>query len=301
MVVSYDSPIEVQVEGGKKIVTTEREIKRAHMQNEEPREVEATTLAPVTSSDPFIFDPVVRDDKEFWDRIEAAVEGHEVEDGSALPSPLLVSDELSSRPKTVQACQEYMKLLRMQHDALNMQWLFCKFGPSAISYIQYGVNDMPFLVRQALLKAISNPISGGGDVYPSRLVEIVELYGYKKTRHGKKKKGMVTDFVDCAGEREPIAFSGKLEDLPPLLACHILVNYCYVPASKAEGKRKLKRSHEQLKKTEQELENVKAQRRALAAAPFPDVSDQGWGADGVMLGDGELLADVDLAALMAAE
>ena len=103
----------------------------------------------------------------------------------------------------------------------------------------------------------------------------MEEYGYKKTRHGRLGKRTVTNFTDCAGEREPIAFSGEIEDLPPLLACHLLVNYSLVPAAQQVEKRKLKRSHEQLKKTEQELENVKAQRRALQAAPLPDDRDDG--------------------------
>ena len=172
-------------------------------------------------------------------------------------------------------CKQHLSLLRQLQDILNMQWLFHRFGPSATSVIQHGVNNMSFQMRKALLRAITTPKSERGDVYPSRLIKRVEEYGYKKTRHGRLGKRTVTNFTDCAGEREPIAFSGEIEDLPPLLACHLLVNYSLVPAAQQVEKRKLKRSHEQLKKTEQELENVKAQRRALQAAPLPDDRDDG--------------------------
>ena len=79
-----------------------------------------------------------------------------------------------------------------------------------------------------------------------------------------KDKGAVTVFEDCAKQRPPIHYSGKLEDLPPSLACHILVHYVYVPTWRAQGKQRLKRDEKRLRETEEKLEQVKAQRRALA-------------------------------------
>lgn len=86
------------------------------------------------------------------------------------------------------------------------------------------------------------------------------LHGHKSG----KDKGAVTVFEDSAKRRPPIHYRGNIEDLPPPLVCHILVNYVYGPTSRAQGKQKLKRDYKRLQETEDKLEQVKAQRRALA-------------------------------------
>ena len=62
-------------------------------------------------------------------------------------------------------CKQHLSLLRQLQDILNMQWLFHRFGPSATSVIQHGVNNMSFQMRKALLRAITTPKSERGDVW----------------------------------------------------------------------------------------------------------------------------------------
>jgi hypothetical protein len=76
-------------------------------------------------------------------------------------------------------------------------------------------------------------------------------------------KRMVIEFEDNAAHRPNFQFTGELDDIPPPLACHILVNYSYVPAWRAEDKRELKRAEKRLLNTEEALDRVRAQRRAL--------------------------------------